>query len=89
MYEESIKPKTAAALNFLVWGLGYIYAGKVFKGTETFFIFAFVWGFYLIEVFIEGFSFSLLTDILIGYFVSGLWFAYDGYNVAVRAKERH
>ena len=89
MNSESINPKTAAILNLLVWGLGYIYAGKVFKGTSTFFLFAFVWGFYLIEVLIAGFSFSLLIDILIGYFVSGLWFAYDGYNVAVREKERY
>jgi TM2 domain-containing membrane protein YozV len=89
MDSEGINPKIAAALNFLVWGLGYIYAGKVFKGTGTFFLFAFVWGFYLIDILIVGFSFSLLIDILIGYFVSGLWFAYDGYSAAVKAKERY
>jgi hypothetical protein len=89
MDSESINPKIAAILNLLVWGLGYIYVGKVFKGTWSFFIFALVWGFYLIEVLIVGFSFSLLIGILIGYFVSGLWFAYDGYNVAIRAKERY
>jgi len=89
MDSESINPKIAALLNLFVWGLGYIYVGKVFKGTWSFFIFALVWGFYLIEVLIVGFGFSLLIDILIGYLVSGLWFAYDGYNVAVKAKERY
>ena len=73
----------------LVWGLGYVYAGKVLKGTWTFFIFSLVWGFYLIEVILLGFSFSLLLDILIGYFVSGLWFGYDAYNAALRARERY
>ena len=86
MNPEGIKPRTALILNMLVWGLGYIYAGKFFKGTMTFFLFAFVWGFYLIEVIFAGFSLSLMLEILGGYFLSGLWFGYDAYNVAVREK---
>jgi len=89
MDSEGIKPKTAVLLNILVWGLGYIYLGKVFKGTFTFFLFALVWGFYLIEVFIVGFSFSLFLEILVGYFVSGLWFGYDAYNMAVKLRNSY
>jgi len=86
MNSEGVNPLIAVVLNILVWGLGYIYIGKIFKGTATFFLFALVWGFYLIYVLILGFSFSLLSEILIGYFLSGLWFGYDAYNMAIKIK---
>jgi len=86
---NSASPKIAVALNMLVWGLGYIYLGKVFKGTWTFFLFAISLVFYLIYVFIAGFSFSLLIDILIGYFLSSLWFGYDAYKMAKRINESY
>jgi hypothetical protein len=85
--DSDVNPLTAVALNMLVWGLGYIYLGKIFKGTYTFFLFAIVWGFYLIYIFIAGFSFSLLMEILIGYFLGGLWFGYDAYNTAIKIKK--
>ena len=84
--DRYVNPLTAVILNMLVWGLGYIYLGKFFKGTFTFFLFAIVWGFYLIYIFIVGFSFSLLIEMLIGYFLSGLWFGYDAYNMAIKIK---
>jgi len=87
--DSGINPKTAAILNALVWGLGYIYIGKVFKGIYTFFLFALALGFILIEVLIAGFSFSLLVEILIGYFVTGSWFGYDAYGQAIKARERY
>ena len=89
MDSEIINPKIAMILNILVWGLGYVYLGKVFKGTWTFFIFALFWGFYLIEVSIVGFSFYLLIEILVGYFLSGAWFGYDAYNMAIKLRERY
>jgi len=89
MNSEGINPLIAMVLNMLVWGLGYIYLGKAFKGTATFFLFALVWGFYLIYVLIGGFSFSLLSEIIIGYFLSGLWFGYDAYNMAIKMKKRY
>jgi len=85
--ESDVNPLTAVALNMLVWGLGYIYLRKIFKGTYTFFLFAIVWGFYLTYILIVGFSFSLLVDILIGYFLGGLWFGYDAYNMAIKIKK--
>lgn len=89
MDSEGIKPKTAIILNVLVWGLGYIYIGKVWKGTYTFFLFALVWGFYLIDILITGFSFSLLLEILVGYFVSSIWFGYDAYKMAIKLKNSY
>lgn len=87
--DSGINPKTAVVLNMLVWGLGYVYIGKVFKGTYTFFLFALVWGFYLIDILISGFSLSLLVEILAGYAVSSLWFGYDAYGQAIKARERY
>jgi len=89
MDSEVINPKMAVALNVLVWGLGYVYLGKVWKGTYTFFLFAIVWGFNLIYIFVVGFSFSLLIEILVGYFLSSAWFGYDAYNMAIKVRERY
>jgi hypothetical protein len=89
MDSEVVNPLMAVALNVLVWGLGYIYLGKVWKGTYTFFLFAVVWGFYLIYIIIAGFSFSLLLEILAGYFLSSVWFGYDAYNMAIKMRERY
>jgi len=88
MSSEGVNPLTAAILNILVWGLGYIYAGKVFKGTWTFFLFAIACGFYLI-LFIFGFSFSLLLETIIEHFLTSLWFGYDAYKMAIKIKERY
>ena len=89
MDSEVVNPLMAVVLNVLIWGLGYIYLGKVFKGTATFFLFALVWGFYLIDILITGFSFSLLLEILVGYFLSSIWFGYDAYNIAIKTRERY
>jgi len=85
---ETVSPRIAVILNMLVWGLGYIYVGKVFKGTATFFLFAITCGFYLI-LFAFGFSFSLLIELVIEHFLSCLWFGYDAYNQAIKVKDRY
>lgn len=85
---NSVNPRIAVTLNMLVWGLGYIYLGKLFKGTATIFLFALTFGFYFVYVLIAGFSFNLLIEILIGYFLSSLWFGYDAYKIANRINER-
>ena len=89
MDSEVVNPLMAVVLNVLVWGLGYIYLGKIFKGTATFFLFAVVWGFNLIYIFIVGFNFYLLLEILAGYFLSSVWFGYDAYNMAIKMRERY
>jgi hypothetical protein len=86
---SDINPLIAMVLNMIVWGLGYVYLGKFFKGTWTFFLFAIACGFYLIYVLIAGFSFSLLLEILAGHFLTSLWFGYDAYSMAFKIKERY
>jgi hypothetical protein len=88
MDSEVINPRIAMVLNILVWGLGYVYVGKVFKGTWTFFLFAIACGFYLI-LFIFGFSFSLLLETIIEHFLTSLWFGYDAYKMAIKIKEMY
>ena len=88
MNSEGVNPMTAVILNMLVWGLGYIYLGKFFKGTYTFFLFAIACGFYLI-LFVLGFSFSLLIETIIEHLLTSLWFGYDVYRMAIKIKERY
>jgi len=88
MNSEGVNPLIAAILNVLVWGLGYIYLGKIFKGTWTFFIFAIACGFYLI-LFTLGFSFSLLLETIFEHFLTSLWFGYDAYKMAIKINERY
>ena len=86
---SGINPLIAFVLNLFIWGLGYVYIGKVFKGTYTFFLFAVAFGIYFIYFLIIGFSFSLLIEILIGHLIGGLWFGYDAYEMANKLEKTY
>ena len=86
---SGINPLIAFVLNLFVWGLGYIYIGKVFKGTYTFFLFALAFGIYFIYVLFAGLNFSVIIEILVGHLITGLWFGYDAYEMANKIERRY
>lgn len=80
------KPWLAALLNFLIWGLGYLYVGKR-KTFGVLFIIAFVLSFFIPD---ESLNFSAFDWIivLIAYLLMAIAFAYDAYGTAQEVNEK-
>ncbi|MBM3229784.1 hypothetical protein FJZ26_05100 [Candidatus Parvarchaeota archaeon] len=76
---ESKNPWLAAALNFILYGLGYIYAGKrVYFGIGLV-ITDMIWIGLIFLEYAAGVNQALLS-LSVGSILLGIMFAYDGYN---------
>ena len=77
------KPWLAALLNFLVWGLGYLYAGRR-KAFGTLFVIGFLLSFLISDEMLNFSTFDWIITI-VSYLIMSIAFAYDAYETAKEA----
>ena len=76
---------------FGLWGVGHLYAGRIFRGIGLFIVGVIVGGLFWISVILTIIFIGYVGMILFGiFFVGGwLWQAFDAYNVAEEYNELH